>query len=98
MQTPIRQFLEKRSDQCLNCLLFYLHFFDKLHYQKNVCLNLRVITANIKDVRKVRTFAVIFFFPIQIPGVLATVDATVEPTLAQQYNVRGYPSCEYNIT
>ena len=30
VQTQIRLLLEEQSDQCLHCLLFHLHVFDKI--------------------------------------------------------------------
>ena len=30
VQTNIRLLLEEQSDQCLHCLLFHLHLFDKI--------------------------------------------------------------------
>ena len=31
VQTQIRLLLEEQSDQGLHCLLFHLHYFDKIH-------------------------------------------------------------------
>ena len=32
VQSQIRLLLEEQSDQGLNCLLFHLHLFDKIHF------------------------------------------------------------------
>ena len=36
VQTQIRLLLEEQSDQCLQCLLFHLHHFDKIPFRFGV--------------------------------------------------------------
>ena len=57
VQTQIRLFLEEQSDQGLHCLLFHLDNFDDPKLWP-LCLNFRLITADISGVRKFRNFTV----------------------------------------
>ena len=42
VQTQIRLLLEEQSDQDLHCLLFHLHYFDKISFKVwPLCLNFR---------------------------------------------------------
>ena len=42
VQTQIRLLLEEQSDQGLHCLLFHLHYFDKIPFKVwPLCLNFR---------------------------------------------------------